>query len=113
MDNSISEFCKLGEGIYQQLTKHEGIQFVFCPASLGDTVNVGAFLTTFKKIHGIKTVVLVVHEHHRSLTSIFTGMDEAVFLSEIENIGLRFFLSTNKLHDSKDVRYGYVPMRGE
>ena len=113
MDSSTAEFCKLGEGIYQQLIKHEGIQFIFCPASLGDTVNVGAFLKTFKKIHGIKTVVIVAHEHHKSLTSIFTGMDEAVFLSEIENIGLRFYLSINKMHDTKNVRYGYFPMRGE
>ena len=111
MNKDLENFCILGEKIYSELIKHKEIQFIVCPCSLGDTVNVGAFLKTYKKIHDKEKVILVVKEHQAALAGIFSGSDGTFELSETEMMGLRFYMSVYKLEKEGNVLYGYFRMK--
>lgn len=108
---SFEEILKLGESIYSQFLKHRDIQFIVCPASLGDTVNIGAFISTYKKIHGISRVILVLKSHQVPLGGFFPAVDEVFEVTDLELNCLRIYISINKLEKSNNVLYGYFKMK--
>ena len=110
---TLEEFLSLGQGICSELYRHDDIQFIVCPASLGDTVNVGAFISTYKKIHNRKKVILVVKKHQVPLAGLFTGVDKCFELSDEEMIGLRYYLTVFKKEKDENVLYGYFSMKDD
>ena len=111
MDKALEDFCTLGKIIYDGLTEYKDIRFIVCPCSLGDTVNIGAFASTYKKIHNVDKLILVVKEHQVPLAGIFSGVDQAFEVSETEMMGLRFYLTVNRMEKANNVLYGYFPMK--
>ncbi len=111
MDKALEDFCRLGKIIYDGFTEYKDIQFIVCPCSLGDTVNIGAFASTYKKIHNVNKLILVVKEHQVPLAGIFSGVDQPFEVSETEMMGLRFYITVNKIEKANNVLYGYFPMK--
>lgn len=108
---AFEDYMNIGAQIYSELIKYNGnIQFVICPCSLGDTVNIGVFISTYKRVHGYDKVILVVKSHQIPLAGIFSGVDAVFELSDEEMIGLRFYITINKLEKCNNVLYGYFQM---
>lgn len=111
MDKALEDFCTLGKIIFDGLAEYRDIRFIVCPCSLGDTVNIGAFASTYKKIHHVDKLILVVKEHQVPLAGVFSGVDQAFEVSETEMMGLRFYLTVNNMLKTENVLYGYFPMK--
>lgn len=109
--DELGEHYRVGEELYRALTKHANIQFIVCPASLGDTVNIGAFVGTYKRVHNKEKVILVVKEHQVSLGRCFTAVDDIISLSEGELICLRLYITLAGMQKEKNVLYGYFPAK--
>lgn len=98
---------KIGEEIYKMLLNETSAQFIVCPCSLGDTVNIAAFISSYKAFHRIDRVILIIKEQHEDLVSIFPCIDGYLSISNEQMWGLRVYILSEKLFSQSNVLYGH------
>lgn len=108
----VQELNRIGKNIYEACLEYQDVYFVFCPCSLGDTVNIAIFLNTFKRIYNKNKILLILKERQSDLGGIFSGADGIFPISENECLALRYYVQMNGLYRSNNFLYGYFPMNG-
>lgn len=101
------ELYQRGQQLYNMFLEYKAVKFIICPCSLGDTVNVLSFLSTYKKVHGIDKVVVVAKEHQQELVKMFKEVADVFTLENDDIVALRVYIVENDLYDYENVLYGY------
>lgn len=102
-----NEWLFLGEQIYNIMLEYEGIRFIICPCSIGDTVIIGAYISTYKRVHSYNKVVLVVKKQQVELVKLFKEVDDVLPIDDIQMTALRIYVCVNKRYNFKNVLYGH------
>lgn len=104
---NFNNLYKIGEEIYKMLLNETSAQFIVCPCSLGDTVNIAAYISSYKAFHGIDRVILIIKEQHEDPVSIFPCVDGYLTISSEQMWGLRVYILSEKLLNHSNVLYGH------
>lgn len=101
-----------GENIYKLLLEKSDCQFIICPASLGDTLLAGVYLSAFKRYRNIEKVAFIIKGHHKNLISMFPIEISYLEVSEYEMWSLRVYIAANDLYDANNVLIAHFPVTG-
>lgn len=103
-------YLQLGELLFEILLGHEDTQFIICPCSIGDTVNIAAFLSSYKRVHSHKKCTLVVKEAQEDFISMFPEADGVLAIDNLKMFALRIYVAFYEKYRYKNVLYGhFVP----
>lgn len=104
---TVQQYYEIGKQLYCAFLKAKHFQFIICPCSFGDTVNVVAFLSAYKKIHNFPRVAIVGKDAHKDLIKFFPNVDEHISLPETHIMALRVFIACEGLYNSNNILYGH------
>ena len=100
------ELFTYGEGLYNILCEKRNIQFIVCPCSFGDTINVSVFMSSYKQSHNINTVILVIKKSHENLSRMFKYIDGVFPIEDYEMWALRIYMAVTQKYNDNNVLYG-------
>lgn len=107
------EIYENGKAIYniiaQNLQENPGTEAIVSPANLGDTVFIATLANTYKKVHGIKNLLILAKERQAEAVKWFEGVDGVVGFSDEEMVSLRIFFTISGDFYSNGIRYGHIP----
>lgn len=103
----IENYLDMGGKIYDVLLSHEDTQFIICPCSIGDTVNVVAFLSAYKRTYSYDKVFVVVKNAQTDFLNMFPGIDGVLAIDDVKMFALRVYVAVNEKYHDKNVLYGH------
>ena len=111
--NTQCEIYENGKNIYNVLAQNTksnpGLELIVSPANLGDTVFIATLASAYKKVHGVKTLLILAKERQAEAVKWIEGVDDAVGFSDDEMNSLRIYFTISRNYYSNGIRYGHVP----
>ena len=112
----LDNVCKMyavGKEVYDMcadtLKTMPGAEMIVSPANLGDTVFIATLSEAYKKVHGVKTLLIVARDRQADAAEWFEGVDNVVGLGNTEMICLRYYFTVSRKFYENGIRYGHVP----
>ena len=96
-----------GQEIYAALLDNrvEGMDILFCPAHIGDTLWIGVFADAYKRVHGCDKLLFVVPQPQVELMKLFPSTDDVFGLTKDERLALEVYIGFNNYWYSSHIRY--------
>ena len=105
----IYESSKVGEEVYQLLTKKagRGIGVIYSPSNVEDIFWLTALAEEYKKRYKYKHLLFTARERQADVLARFPGIDGTIPLNDDLNLCLRYYIMVQRLYYANDIRYGH------
>ncbi len=104
---TFSTIYSKGQEIYTALVdnREEGMDILYCPAHIGDTLWICVFADEYKKIHGCDKLLFVVPKSQAELTKLFPSIDGTFGITKDESQALEIYVGFNKFWNNDHIRF--------
>ncbi len=104
---TFSTIYSKGQEIYAALedNREEGMDILYCPAHIGDTLWICVFADAYKKVHGCSKLLFVVPQSQTELIKLFPSIDDTFGLSKDESQALEVYIGFNKFWCNSHIRF--------
>lgn len=112
LDNVCNFYAK-GKAIYDECAKiladSPGSELIVSPANLGDTVFIATLSAAYKKVHGVKNLLVAAKQRQAEAAEWFEGVDDVLGVGDVEMMYLRYYFTISRNYYANRIRYGHVP----